>query len=108
MNNLSISSTLIHRIESVILQQGARLSCPNSEFQQLNFARVVNNLLHNRAYAVNGGCTAYFFLFHLIYRTQSFYRLHSSRSIPFRIYQAVIDLILYLLKCRQYSKRPVF
>lgn len=64
------------------------------------------SLLHNRAYATNGGCVVYFFLFHVVYKCRSFnsYKAPQIANIPY--YQAVVDLLLFVLQCLYYEQVP--
>ncbi|CAF1202197.1 unnamed protein product [Rotaria sordida] len=122
----------IKRIESLVVIKGAKLTCPNNEYLDFNFAEAVNlllldnivtvspisqrfinsiiqmfkvlvisnlNLLHNRAYVVNGGCVIYFFLFYLIYRCHAWNCKTSCTSFNIQYYEATwIDSIVDLFK----------
>ncbi|CAF1348648.1 unnamed protein product [Rotaria sordida] len=57
------------------------------------------NLLHNRAYVVNGGCVIYFFLFYLIYRCRAWNCKTSCTSFNIQYYEATVDLLLFALQC---------
>ncbi|CAF1184717.1 unnamed protein product [Rotaria sordida] len=126
----------IKRIESLVVIKGAKLTCPNNEYLDFNFAEAVNlllldnivtvspisqrfinsiiqmfkvlvisnlNLLHNRAYVVNGGCVIYFFLFYLIYRCHAWNCKTSCTSFNIQYYEATVDLLLFTLQCLNYE-----
>jgi hypothetical protein len=64
---------------------------------------IISNLklLHNRAYAVNGGCPIFYFLFHAIYRCKEFNCQRFVPSLNIRYYHGIVDLLLFILKCQK-------
>lgn len=69
-------------------------------------ALLVSNpeLIQNQAYAVNGGCTLYYFLFYLIYRTQHFNCYGRATSFNVEYYRAAVDLLLFFLVHLRYDQ----
>lgn len=66
---------------------------------------IISNLtlLHNRSYAVNGGCVMYFFLFHAIYKCYSFEDYKAPLLINIQYYRATVELLLFVLQCLHYE-----
>jgi hypothetical protein len=62
------------------------------------------SLLHNEGYVGNGGCVIYYFLFHIIYKLQSFNTNKSPPFIRIENYRAAVDLLLFVLQCLYYEQ----
>ena len=128
---------LFKRMESLVRDEGARLSFPSNDYNEFNFARAVNQfllenvnkeqpvhartirtlvrvfkallvsnpeLMQNLAYAVNGGCTLYYFLLYLTYRTQHFNLNGRATSFNIEYYRAAVDLLLFTLTNLRYDQ----
>jgi hypothetical protein len=124
----------IKRIQSLVLTKGARLECPDLDFNladavkhllienidkdqptsqqfinslvQMFKSLIISNLklLNNRSDTVNGGYIIYFFLFYAIYQCQSFNGRRLSSCLNIQYYQAVVDLLIFVIQCLNYER----
>jgi hypothetical protein len=130
LQDTKITNKSIQQIQSLIVNNAARLQCDNYEFNQFNFAKALNRfllcnlnnnhlvqyqliqmfktliisnpriLMNRDRIEIEESSSVCFFLFYSIYQLQYYYYTPPNVFTNMKCYNAVIDVLLFAIQCQ--------